>query len=203
MNGEGPNRLDSVKAGWVFNAYVYEHIPPGSPMYAAAETELKKVFLNPAFNLEQVKKKYQEGKGSNEILSIAFHGLEQYVLEWFRVGQTTMGLTAESVSLDDPSFDHAAEATLTNMVRVGLTEEQVLPVFKFIYEFRTKIGPKGLRNEAAQAMLKIDRFLQSSARDADRNAAGKRDEDIVEIKPSFLGVGLNVNALWRRIKRMI
>lgn len=202
MNKASPNRLNSVKAGWCFNAYVYDHLPPDSGLSIAAEKELAKVFINPWCTLEKVKKEYQEGRGSNDILAEAFHGFNDHVLLWFRVGQTTMGLVAASAGMDAQSFEFEAEATLTNMGRVGLSENQVQPVFKLIEEFRTKIDPQHNQlQEASKAMMKIDRFLQSAASEADLNAEKQKEEDILEVKPGFAGISLNINALWRKLRK--
>jgi hypothetical protein len=96
----GPSRLDSVKAGWEFPGYVavLQELDARTPAdrevmlqgLQPVRRNLERVFRNPTFPLDAAVAEYQAGRGSNEVLDKAFYGLPDYVLLWFRLGQSVI-----------------------------------------------------------------------------------------------------------------
>ena len=89
-------RVDAVRAGWEFPEYQWLlreskegriNLDEYRENIEYIERNLSPFFRNPAFPLSSVMELYIDDKGSNEILEMAFHGLPDYSLNWFRMGQ--------------------------------------------------------------------------------------------------------------------
>ena len=163
-------RLDAVKAGWVFTGFAFGHIPKEYPEYRIIEQQLEKVFVNPAFTLKQVVEKYQAGEGSNQILEIAFHGLPDYILIWFRVGQTVNVTSVDASKLDEADFELAVMATRGNLSRAGLDSNEISNLISLIEQLRNDAIVNGLTMSSAKYLGEIDSLIQKYAAKADIEA---------------------------------
>ncbi len=170
-------RLDAVRAGWFFLAYVnrrkYLETFKNDPNFNEEDfhrpvPEISKLFTNPAMPVEEVDRRLLEhrskGKvGGNEIILMGLHGQPEHIVSWFNVGK----VTTKVLGPIERNYEIVMNTYRSRLGEAGLNGDRIDKLVETVKKHHAAISSK---SGDTRPFLEVPQLLFSYAADAEKEA---------------------------------